>query len=135
MPKPTKFAHVVAWLAFAVFATQAIAQEPPAQPAAPEGSAPADATISDAPVGTLLSEPVDGAATPPPESGEPPADTRALDETLDLAKKRAVEPAHVDSTPYARFLPATVMAATLRGITIGTTLAVNNHVLDAMADG
>ena len=59
----------------------------------------------------------------------------ALDETLDLAKKRAVEPAQVDATPYARFLPATVMAATLRGITIGTVLARNNHALDVMADG
>jgi hypothetical protein len=59
----------------------------------------------------------------------------ALDETLDLAKARAVEPAHVDTTPYARFLPTTVMAATLRGMTIGTTLAVNNHALGAIADG
>ncbi len=91
MPKPTKFAHVVAWFAFAVLSTQAVAQEPPAQPAETEESAPADATISDAPVGTLLSEPVDGAEAPPPESGEPPADTRALDETVQDLKKDVVD--------------------------------------------
>jgi hypothetical protein len=59
----------------------------------------------------------------------------ALDETLDLAAVRAVEPGHLDDTAYARFLPATIMAATLRGITIGTRLAANNHALEAMADG
>ncbi len=91
MPKPTKFAHVVAWLAFAVLSTQVAAQEPPAQPAEAEESAPADATLSDAPVGTLLSEPVDGAEAPPPESGEPPADTRALDETVQDLKKDVVD--------------------------------------------
>jgi hypothetical protein len=94
MPKPTKFARVAAWLAFAVLATQAVAQEPPApvaEPAAAEESAPADASISDAPVGTLLSEPVDGAAEAPPESGEPPADTRSLDETVQDLKKDVVD--------------------------------------------
>lgn len=53
----------------------------------------------------------------------------ALHETLDLAKKRAVEPVHVDSTAYTRFLPATIMAATLYGISITTTLAAANGVL------
>jgi hypothetical protein len=55
----------------------------------------------------------------------------ALNETLDLAKMRAVEPVHVDQTPYARFLPATIMAATLHGITISTMLAVTDNVLAA----
>ena len=32
----------------------------------------------------------------------------ALNETLDLAKRRAVEPEHIDASPYAPFLPATV---------------------------
>jgi hypothetical protein len=96
MPKPTKFARVAAWLAFAVLATQAVAQEPPAPAAEPtppaaEESAPADASISDAPVGTLLSEPVDGAAGTPPEPGEPPADTRSLDETVQDLKKDVVD--------------------------------------------
>ncbi len=53
----------------------------------------------------------------------------ALHETLDLAKKRAVEPVHIDSTAYSRFLPATIMAATLYGISITTTLAAANNVL------
>jgi hypothetical protein len=52
----------------------------------------------------------------------------ALNETLDLAKKRAVEPAQVDPTPYSSFLPATVMAATLYGISISTSLAAANGV-------
>ena len=47
----------------------------------------------------------------------------ALNETLDLAKLRAVEPAQLDSTAYAQLLPATVMAATPRPITICTDLA------------
>ncbi len=50
----------------------------------------------------------------------------ALNETLDLAKVRAVEPTHVDSTPYAHFLPATVMAMTVRQLTISANLAMNN---------
>jgi hypothetical protein len=50
----------------------------------------------------------------------------ALNETLDLAKKRAVEPAHLDFTPYSCFLPATVMAVTYYGISITTALAASN---------
>lgn len=70
--------------------------QPPAEQAvpadaAPAEAAPADAAVADAPVGTLLSDPVDGAATPPPESGEPPADTRALDETVQELKKDVVD--------------------------------------------
>ena len=54
----------------------------------------------------------------------------ALQETLTLAKLRAVEPVHLDATPYARFLPAVVMAAMLRDISIATVLAVNDRVYD-----
>jgi len=50
----------------------------------------------------------------------------ALNETLDLAKKRAVEPVHLDFTPYSCFLPATVMAVTYYGISITTALATSN---------
>jgi hypothetical protein len=50
----------------------------------------------------------------------------ALNETLDLAKKRAVEPVHLDFTPYSCFLPATVMAVTYYGISITTALATAN---------
>jgi hypothetical protein len=50
----------------------------------------------------------------------------ALHETLDLAKIRAVEPGHIDGTAYAQLLPATVLPATSRPITITTDLAFNN---------
>jgi len=50
----------------------------------------------------------------------------AVLETLDLARTRAVEPAQIDGTGYAQLLPATVMAAAARPITIATDLSVNN---------
>ncbi|HEX2313537.1 MAG TPA: hypothetical protein VHJ17_07395 [Thermomonospora sp.] len=50
----------------------------------------------------------------------------AVNETLDLAKTRAVEPEHLDDTAYAQLLPATVMSATRRPITISTDLAIAN---------
>ena len=59
----------------------------------------------------------------------------ALTETLELAHKRAVEPSQVDATAYARFLPATIMAATLHGISIATALATNNHVFEFVRGG
>ena len=52
----------------------------------------------------------------------------ALNDTLDLAKKRALEPVHLEQKAYASFLPATVMAATLYGISITTSLAAANGV-------
>jgi hypothetical protein len=62
----------------------------------------------------------------------------ALNETLDLAKKRAVEPTQLDYTPYAPLLPATVMAVTSYGISITTSLAAANGVfrnLEAAPNG
>jgi hypothetical protein len=56
----------------------------------------------------------------------------ALNETLDLAKTRGVEPVHVDATAYARFLPATVLAVTLFGFSISTALATANGVYRTM---
>ena len=50
----------------------------------------------------------------------------ALDETLDRARRRAVEPTHLDGTAYAQLLPATVMAVTMNQLTISAVLAVNN---------
>ncbi|MFI0482547.1 hypothetical protein [Actinomadura sp. 9N215] len=50
----------------------------------------------------------------------------AITETFELAKTRAVEPDHLGGTPYAHMLPATVMSATRRQITIGTDLAIAN---------
>ena len=58
----------------------------------------------------------------------------ALNETLDLAKKRAVEPVFVDNTPYAQLLPATIMAATLYGISITTSLSVANGALRVLEE-
>ena len=53
----------------------------------------------------------------------------AVEETFALARSRAVEPDQLDAGAYARFLPATVMAATVSGISLTTTLALNNGVL------
>jgi hypothetical protein len=53
----------------------------------------------------------------------------ALNETLDLAKLRAVEPKDFESSPYARFLPATMMAVTTSQISISANLAHNNAVI------
>jgi hypothetical protein len=53
----------------------------------------------------------------------------ALHATLDLAKNRAVEPVQVDNLAYTRFLPATIMAATLYNISIATALAAANGAL------
>jgi hypothetical protein len=59
----------------------------------------------------------------------------AVNETFDLAKKRAVEPAFLDPTVYSRFLPATVAASTSYGITIGTPLTVANGMMEALQGG
>jgi hypothetical protein len=50
-----------------------------------------------------------------------------LRETLDMAKKRAIEPGHIDTTDYARFLPALVSAVTVYPITAALNLALNNE--------
>jgi hypothetical protein len=56
----------------------------------------------------------------------------ALHETLDFAKRRAVEPVHIDQTAYAHFLPATVMAVTIRQLTISADLSLNNDLAKFM---
>lgn len=50
-----------------------------------------------------------------------------LHETLDMAKKRAIEPTHIDTTDYAGFLPALVSAVTVYPITAALNLALNNE--------
>lgn len=55
-----------------------------------------------------------------------------ITETLDGAKTRAVEPAQLDATSYAQFLPATVQAVTLYWITIATNLALNKNIYSAI---
>lgn len=56
----------------------------------------------------------------------------ALNETLAFAKRRAIEPHHIDRTPYAPFLPATIMAVQAAQLTIAANLALNNRVAQAM---
>ena len=53
----------------------------------------------------------------------------AVNETLDLAKIRAVEPSQLDDTAYAMLVPATIMATTTYGISIATDLNVANGVI------
>ncbi len=53
----------------------------------------------------------------------------ALNDTLDLAKQRAVEPTHLAQLPYAPYLPATIMASQVRQLTIAANLALNNQVV------
>jgi hypothetical protein len=52
----------------------------------------------------------------------------ALNDTLDLAKLRAIEPRHVDSLPYGWLLPATVMASQVHQLTIAADLSLNNQL-------
>jgi hypothetical protein len=54
-------------------------------------------------------------------------------ETFDLARKRAIEPDHIDGTAYARFLPALVSAVTLHPITASLNLAFNNNLAAVLA--
>jgi hypothetical protein len=49
-------------------------------------------------------------------------------ETFELAKRRTIEPKHIDALPYAPFLPATIMASQARQLTIAANLAFNNRV-------
>jgi archaellum component FlaC len=55
-----------------------------------------------------------------------------IQETMDMAKKRAIEPAQIESTAYAQFLPTTMMAVTLYLITLSTNLAINNSVYEKL---
>ncbi|MGJ4882845.1 hypothetical protein [Bradyrhizobium sp. HKCCYLRH3097] len=55
-------------------------------------------------------------------------------ETMDLAKKRAIEPDHVDTTAYARFLPALVSAVAFHPITASLNFAFNNNLAAVLAE-
>jgi hypothetical protein len=65
---------------------------------------------------------------PPVKTGawQPDDLVAAITDTFELARLRAVEPSHLDDTAYAQLLPATVLSATRRPITISTDLAVAN---------
>jgi hypothetical protein len=54
-------------------------------------------------------------------------------ETMDLARKRAIEPDQIDRTPYSRFLPAVVSAVTLYPITAALNFAEVNGFSAVMA--
>lgn len=56
----------------------------------------------------------------------------ALNETLDFAKRRAIEPRRIDQSAYAFLLPATVMASQFSQLTIAANLALNNNVAVAI---
>ncbi|MFT3903909.1 MAG: hypothetical protein QM727_12100 [Niabella sp.] len=51
-----------------------------------------------------------------------------VNETLNMAKRRAIEPAHVDTTSYARFLPALVSSMTVHPLTASLNFAFNNNL-------
>jgi hypothetical protein len=55
-----------------------------------------------------------------------------LRETLDMAKKRAIEPAHIDSQDYARFLPAVVSSMTVHPLTPSLNFAFNNNIQEIL---
>ena len=52
----------------------------------------------------------------------------ALNETLDFAKRRAIEPQDIDRSPYGPFLPATVVATQIYQLTMALELGLNNKV-------
>ncbi|SEM50583.1 hypothetical protein [Paenibacillus sp. OV219] len=59
----------------------------------------------------------------------------SLHDTLNMAKKRAVEPSHIDSTDYARFLPALLSAVTVYPVTAALPLALNNEFYRELKSG
>lgn len=58
----------------------------------------------------------------------------ALHETLDAARRRAVEPVHLEATAFAPLLPATVVATQVAQLTIAANLALNNRITLAGGD-
>jgi hypothetical protein len=62
----------------------------------------------------------------------------SIRETVDLARKRAIEPDHLDTTAYARFVPAVISAVSLFPIFPALNFSMVNAVaavLDEGADG
>jgi hypothetical protein len=51
-----------------------------------------------------------------------------VDATLQLAKKRAVEPKKLEGSNYGQFLPSTMMAVSFHWITVATNLSMNNQI-------
>lgn len=59
----------------------------------------------------------------------------SMEETLEMAKKRAVEPAQIESSRYGQFLPATIMAVSMHWITASINLAQNNNIYKKINNG
>jgi hypothetical protein len=55
-------------------------------------------------------------------------------ETFELAKVRAVEPAHIDTSPFAQILPAVLLAVTTDQSSLSTNLANNRFVFSKIAE-
>ncbi|HUQ10113.1 MAG TPA: hypothetical protein VM146_07330 [Steroidobacteraceae bacterium] len=93
LPKSLAGALLALAASITLYATPVLSQDqqPAAAPPADTSATPPETAVADAPAGTLIAEPTDGAAAPAPESGEPPADTRALDETVQDLKKDVVD--------------------------------------------
>lgn len=53
-------------------------------------------------------------------------------ETMDLAKRRAIEPTQIDATAYSRFLPAIISSTTVYPITASLNFAFSNNLATAM---
>jgi len=97
--KPRVRAAAVLAAAWTLFAAPSFAQDPqpapatdaavPADAAAPGATAPADPASGDSAGASIVGTP-EGAETMP-AAGEPPADTRALDETVQGLKKDVVD--------------------------------------------
>ena len=51
----------------------------------------------------------------------------ALNETLEMAKMRAIEPDQIDDTAYSRLLPATISSTTIFPITASLNYSMNNQ--------
>ena len=56
----------------------------------------------------------------------------ALDETLEMAKKRAIEPSKLEGSNFAQFLPTTMMAVTMNWITVASNLSMNNNLYQSV---
>jgi hypothetical protein len=90
MTTPTSV--IRALLAACLIAAPVFAQDPPVTPPAEEAAAPADAGPADAaPADTGAASIVGTPEGAEPAAGEPPADTRALDETVQDLKKDVVD--------------------------------------------
>ena len=103
MPKPkfsVRAAAMLAVLSLVMSAAPSFAQDPqaappatadPAAPAPDAATAPADAAAPADSTGASIAGTPAGVEAPPPAAGEPPADTRALDETVQGLKKDVVD--------------------------------------------